>query len=240
VGNGWRMGGALGYTNSYGTAQGLASNSDVDSYSATIYGGKAFAVGPGKLNLTLGTAYTWHDIQTRRNANAAGVGETLKADYHASAGQVFTELGYALPLNERVTLEPFVGAGYSDLRTRSFAETGGDAALDGDAGRDKLATTTLGVHAQTTFESHGAQGLLHASAGWRHAYGDIDPQTTMAFDGSQPFTVAGAPIARDAAVLDLGVDMAVSRHTTVGVSYNGQFGAGNQLNAGMLDVKYRF
>jgi outer membrane autotransporter protein len=49
-----------------------------------------------------------------------------------------------------------------------------------------------------------------------------------------------APIAHDAAVLELGVDMAVSRHTTVGVSYNGEFGAGNQLNAGMLDVKYRF
>jgi outer membrane autotransporter protein len=53
-------------------------------------------------------------------------------------------------------------------------------------------------------------------------------------------TIYGVPIARDAAVLELGVDMAVSRHTTVGVSYNGEFVAGSQLNAGMLDVKYRF
>ncbi|HTJ99404.1 MAG TPA: autotransporter domain-containing protein [Bordetella sp.] len=240
VGNGWRAGGALGYTDSHGTVQGLASTTDVDSYSAAIYGGKGFDAGPGRFNLTVGAAYTWHDIKIQRGVNAAGMNESLKADYHASTGQFFTELGYALPLNDRASVEPFVGADYSDLHTRAFSESGGDAALNGKPGRDQLGTTTVGVHAQMAFESEGAQGRLHTSVGWRHAYGNVEPGTTLAFDGSQSFTIYGAPIARDAAVLELGVDMAVSRHTTVGVSYNGEFGAGNQLNAGMLDVKYRF
>ncbi|WP_454688529.1 autotransporter domain-containing protein [Achromobacter aloeverae] len=240
VGNGWRVGGALGYTDSHATVRDLSSTTDADSYSATIYGGKGFEAGPGKINVTVGAAYTWHDVKTRRSVDAAGANESLKSNYHASTGQFFTELGYALPLNDRVSVEPFVGADYSDLRTRGFAESGGDAALAGKPGRSQLATTTLGLHAQTTFESAGAQGRLHATVGWRHAYGDVDPKATLAFDGSQPFTVYGAPVAHDSAVLALGVDMEVSRHTTVGVSYNGQFGAGSQLNAGMLDVKYRF
>ena len=57
---------------------------------------------------------------------------------------------------------------------------------------------------------------------------------------SQSFTVAGAPIAHDAAVLELGVDMAVTKNTTVSVAYDGQFGAGNQQNSGSINVSWRF
>ncbi|ARP81994.1 hypothetical protein CAL12_15015 [Bordetella genomosp. 8] len=240
VGNGWRVGGALGYTDSDIDVHQRGSTSDVDSYSATVYGGKAFDAGAGKINLSVGAGYTWHDIRSKRDVNAAGADQELKADYRASTAQVFTELGYAMPLNERVTLEPFIGGSYSDLRTRGFAESGGDAALSGDSASNKVAATTLGLHARMTFDSAGAQGSLHGTLGWRHAYGDVTPDTTMAFDGGQPFTVAGTPIARDAALLQLGVEMAVSRSTTVGVAYGGQFGDGNKQNTGTLDVRYRF
>ena len=50
----------------------------------------------------------------------------------------------------------------------------------------------------------------------------------------------GAPIARDAAVIELGVGIDVSKRTTVGVVYGGQFGYGNRQNSGTLDVRYRF
>jgi outer membrane autotransporter protein len=240
VGDDWRLGGAIGYTGSHSSAADLASKADIDSYSATIGGGKAFTAGPGQLNLTLGAAYTWHDIRTQRTIGVGGLHQVLMASYGASTSQFFAELGYALPLNDRVTLEPFVGLDDSDLRTRGFSESGGDAALDGASGRNHLATTTLGLHVETTFDSDGVQGGLHGSVGWRHAYGDVDPETTLAFNGSQPFTVGGAPIARISAVLELGMDIAVTKHTTVGMSYNGQFGSGNQLNAGMLNVRHQF
>lgn len=240
VGGGWRVGGALGYTDGRNRLRDLDSRTDVDSYSATVYGGKAFAAGAGKINLSLGAAYTWHDVKTRRQANAAGVGEELKSSYGASTGQFFGELGYAVPLNDRVTLEPFMGASYSDLRTRGFAESGGDAALSGESARNQIAATTLGLHAQSAFESAGAAGRVRATLGWRHAYGDVNPETTLAFQGSQAFTITGAPIARNTAVLELGVDMSVTKRTTVGLNYGGQFGSGTRQNAGSLDVRYRF
>jgi outer membrane autotransporter protein len=240
LGDGWRLGGALGYTNSDIDLHARSSSNQVDSYTAALYGGKAFDAGPGKINFSLGAAYTWHDLDIKRDTNAAGVAQTLDSSYGASTAQVFTEFGFALPLNDTTTLEPFTGADYSDLRTRAFSESGGDAALDGKSNRNQIAATTLGLHAQTKFESARTQGSLTGTLGWRHAFGDVDPTTTMAFDGSQPFTIAGAPIARDAAVLQLGVNMDVSRSTTVSVSYSGQFGDGNQQNAGMVDVRYRF
>ncbi|WP_158219272.1 MULTISPECIES: autotransporter outer membrane beta-barrel domain-containing protein [unclassified Achromobacter] len=240
LGNGWRLGGALGYTDSHISIDNHSASTDVDSYSATIYGGKAFDVGSAKLNLTAGAAYTWHDLKSKRGVNAAGDFQELKADYSANTSQIFAEVGYAMPLTDRFTLEPFVGADYSDLRTRGFSESGGDAALMGRSDHSQVATTTLGLHAQTAFEVNRTAGRLRGTVGWRHAYGDVNPETTMSFDGSQAFTVAGAPLARDAAVVELGVDMAMSKFATIGLAYAGQFGSGNQQNTGSVNLSWRF
>ncbi|MFY3133869.1 autotransporter domain-containing protein [Achromobacter ruhlandii] len=237
---GWRLGGALGYTGSNASLRDRASTADIDSYSATIYGGKAFQAGAGQIEWTAGLAYTWHAIDTRRDTGAAGLNQTLKASYHAGTAQVFTELGYRLALDDRVALQPFAGVNFSDLRTRGFSESGGSAALDGDSKRNAVTTTTLGLRGEARFESAGRPGRVHAMAGWRHAFGDLDPTTTLTFNGSAPFTVAGTPLARDAAVIGLGIDMRVTASTTVGVAYDGQFGGGNRQNAGSLNVAWRF
>ncbi|WP_219274103.1 autotransporter domain-containing protein, partial [Pseudomonas sp. Xaverov 83] len=240
IDNGWRVGGALGYTDSHSTVSDRSSKFAIDSYSATVYGGKAFDAGPGKINLTAGAAYTWSDIDSRRDVNAAGLDQTLKSTSGASTGQVFSELGYALPLNNHATIEPFVGAAFSDQRLRGFSESGGSTALDGESKTNDTTTTTLGLHAKTALTALQLQGHLYGTVGWRHAFGDVTPETTMAFEGSQPFTVAGAPVARNAAVTEVGADVAVSKNTTVGVSYSGQFGAGYQQNAGNVNVSWRF
>lgn len=241
VGAQWRLGGALGYTNSRSRTGDRASSADVDSYSVTLYGGRAFEAGAGRINLSLGAAYTWHDVDTRRSTAAAGLDQTLKADYGASTGQVFGELGYAMPLNGRITLEPFVGANFSDLRTRGFSESGGDAALRGESGHSRITTTTLGLHARSDFESAGARGAVQGTLGWRHAFGDRNPLSTMSFvQGGDTFSVTGAPVARDAAVVEFGVGIDVSKRTTVSALYGGQFGDGNRQNTGSLEVRYRF
>lgn len=34
----------------------------------------------------------------------------------------------------------------------------------------------------------GSEAAFYVGAGWRHAFGDVRPATTLAFDGSQPYT----------------------------------------------------
>ena len=46
----------------------------------------------------------------------------------------------------------------------------------------------------------------------------------------------GVPLAEDSALIDAGLDFALSTNTTAGVAYSGQFGDGVQDNA----VKGRF
>lgn len=240
VGGGWRLGGALGYTDGKIRVDDRASKADVSSYSAALYGGKSFQAGAGKLNLMAGASYTWHDIGTERRVAVAGAQQKLTADYGASTTQLFTELGYAILLSERASIEPFAGLAWSDLRSRAFSESGGLAALRGQSSSDKQTSSTLGVRAQTDFTLGRAEGRLQATLGWRHAFGDVVPQSTMAFDGGQAFTVAGTPIARNAALAELGVDVAVSRSATLGLNYSGQYGGGNREHAGAVSVRWRY
>lgn len=68
-----------------------------------------------------------------------------------------------------------------------------------------------------------AKGMI----GWRHAFGDVAPLSTMRFAGAgDAFTIAGVPIARDAAVIEAGLDYAITPGATLGVTYGGQFGSG--------------
>ncbi|KAG0731401.1 hypothetical protein G6F23_015344 [Rhizopus arrhizus] len=44
-----------------------------------------------------GAAYTWHDIDAKRDVAAGSLNQRLESSYRASSTQVFTELGYNLP-----------------------------------------------------------------------------------------------------------------------------------------------
>ncbi|MYZ43355.1 autotransporter family protein [Schauerella aestuarii] len=240
VGGGWRLGGALGYIDSRSTISDTSSRTNVDSYTATLFGGRNFYVGPGHLRFTAGAAYTWHDIDTKRDVVAGSLNQRLSSSYHASSTQVFSELGYNLKLGDAYTVEPFAGLAWNNLRTRDFEESGGTAALRGKGRTDDVTSTTVGLRGAWKFGAERAPSRLTASLGWRHAMGDVKPSQTLAFEGGGTFAVTGVPIARDAAVLGLGADMTIARNTTLGIGYDAQLGGGNRQHSGLLNLAMRF
>ena len=211
------MGGALGYTDSTIRVNDRDSRAEVDTYSATVYAGKAIDAGGGrKLNVMVGSAYSWHDIDSRRQIAAGGaLNDTVKANYKASTTQVFGEVGYAIPMGPSSTLEPFVGVGYSDLRTRGFTESGSVAALSGQSQNAQTTSTTLGLRGATKVELGQTTAALRATIGWRYAFGDTKPKSVLAFESGPALTMAGSPIAKDAAVLELGAEVAISRNASL-------------------------
>ncbi|MCY1525401.1 Extracellular serine protease [compost metagenome] len=240
VGGGWRLGGAVGYIGSHNSIDDAASRTNVDSYTATLFGGRNFQAGPGHVRFMAGAAYTWHDIDAKRDVAAGSLNQQLESSYHASSTQVFTELGYNLPLGDAYTIEPYAGLAWNQVRTRGFEESGGTAALHGKGSTDDVTSTTLGLRGAWQFGSDRAPGRLTASLGWRHAMGDVKPRQELAFDGGSTFSVTGVPIARDAAVVGLGAEVAIARNTTAGVSYDAQFGGGNRQQSGLLKLAVRF
>ncbi|WMD20892.1 autotransporter domain-containing protein [Achromobacter seleniivolatilans] len=238
VGRGWRLGTAFGYADSKLKADSRAATSDTQSYTAALYGGKAFELGAGALNVLGGTAYSWHDIDTRRQIGYGSLAQNLTADYSASTTQLFAEVGYALPVTPNITIEPFAGLSWNNLRTRGFSESGGSAALSAKRQSQTLTSTLAGLRARWLVPDSAIalRGLL----GWRHAYGNVQPGTSLAFDNGNSFSVAGTPIARDAARVEFGADLVAIRDLTIGVSYAGEFGGGNRQHSGMLDMRWRY
>lgn len=242
VGDGWRLGAALGYTDGRINVDDRNSRSNVKSYTGALYGGRSWAVSQGdSLNFLAGAAYTRHAIDSRRNVTVGGA-QRLRADYSADAVQLFTELGYAMPVGMSSVLEPYASLAWQNQRSKGFAEDGGAAALQSGSQTDRLATFTLGLRGKTTLDISGAQTTLTAGLGWRHASGDVDPSRSMSFvqAGNVAFTITGAPIAKDVAVLDLGGQVALGKRTALGLGYSGQFGKGSVDHSGSLFLKVRF
>ena len=237
--SGWRLGGSVGYTNADGKVADRASESDVNSYSAAVYGGKSFGTGTGpRINVLGGLAYTWHDIATTRKVES--LGQTLKADYSAHTAQLFAEVGYAIGQYDAVGVEPFLGVNVGTQRTRGFQEHGGFAALQGASSTDDLASTTLGVRVHSDFQLAGKEGRLRATVGWRHALGDVAQSKTMAFEGGQNFTVAGSPLARNTALLGLEADVALSRSAALVLGYQGELGSGQRDHSANVKLRWAF
>jgi outer membrane autotransporter protein len=214
----WRLGLAAGYTQTSLDVDARNSSASLDNVHFALYGGTQ----QGPWGLRGGAAYSWHQIDTSRSITFPGFAELATADYDAATAQLFGEVGYAIALGA-AALEPFAGVAYVNLRTGGFTETGGVAALGaGDQSLDAT-FTTLGLRGSALLGvTNGMAVTARGTLGWRHAFGDVTPELTFALSGDVPFTIAGVPIARDAAVVEAGLDIAVSADARLGIAYSGQ------------------
>ncbi len=221
-GQDWRLGvvGAYGHTDLSQSA--LASSSDADSFSAGVYGSATH----GQHYINFGGLAGWHDIDSSRSVTIRRATQNLTASYDATSWQLFGETGYRIDRGD-TTFQPFAGLSFLQLDTDGYSETGGSAALTAASSTETTTYTTLGLRLgrQVTGEVR-----VYGMAGWRHAFGDVDPTTTFTLAGSIPFTVTGAPIAEDALVVEAGFEVDVSDTLSLSAAYDGQFGDGSTAN----------
>lgn len=235
----------LGAASLLGLAGGFSRTSfDVDTRlssgaTETTFGTLYGATSWGAVSLRGGLSYGHHDIDSRRTVVFPGFSDAVSASYRGWTALAFGEAGYRIDWG-RAMIEPFAGLSVQRLHTDAFVEEGGAAALTGYARDYDLGTTTLGVRGEARLGENGpvtVRGLL----GWRHAYGDVEPTTLMAFaGGASPFTVAGVPVDRDALVVEAGLDWQLSRDMTLGVAYAGQIGTRAQEHALKGNLVWRF
>jgi outer membrane autotransporter protein len=231
----FRFGVAGGFTRTSFEIDGRLSSGSNESVFAALYGAGEW----GALTLRLGAAYAWHDLDVNRTVRFPGFADTTGASYDGWTAQAFAEVGYRIGLGN-VHLEPFAGASVLRLHTDGFAEEGGAAALTGYAQDQDLATTTLGLRAEAQLSAElplTLRGLL----GWRHAFEDVEPEVLLAFaGGASGFTVAGAPVDRDALVVAAGLDWQASDAISLGIAYSGQIGEQAQEHALKGSFVWRF
>lgn len=224
-----------GYSRSNFDVDSRSSSGDSDNYHLGVYGGGRW----GDVALRSGLAYTWHSINTERTVAFPGFRDQLKADYDAGTFQAFGEVGYRIDLPS-VALEPFANLAYVSLHTDSFTERGAAAALSSRSNTTDTTFTTLGLRASAPLSLGTTDAKVRGMLGWQHAFGDTSPLSTVAFGTGSAFSVAGTPIAEDAAIIEAGIDFALTGNASLGITYTGQFGSGTTQNAidAKLDVRF--
>jgi len=230
-----RVGLLTGYSHTYFASNDRSSSGSSDDYHIGLYGGGRWDA----LRLTGGLAYTWHDIGTDRSVAFNGFSDRLSADYDAHTFQAFGEAGYRIDTASGF-FEPFAGLAHVNLRTGAFSEDGGAAALAAGAQSTETTFTTIGLRAATDLGLNMPRARAHGTLGWRHAFGDTVPQSTQAFAGGDAFTVAGTPIAEDAAVIEAGLDFDIAAGARLGLSYNGQIAADAREHGFKAKIDVRF
>jgi outer membrane autotransporter protein len=231
----WRLGVLAGYgQTSFGVVDRSSSGSSND-YNLGIYGGTEW----GDLSFSAGASLGWHQVRTSRSVALPGLVETLKGDYDAQSRQAFAELSYDL-MSGPAVLEPFVNLAYVSLETQDFAETGGAAALRSNGYTTDGLFTTIGVRGSVEFDMGELPTTLTGMIGWRHAVDDVVPGSTHAFAGGSNFTVAGAPLTKDAALVQAGLNFELSPQSSLGVSSNGLFSTDSTDHGVKLDFRMRF
>lgn len=233
--SGWRLGVVGGYSQTDLDTKDRYASATSDNWHLGVYGGNQW----GPIGLRAGLVQTWHSIDSSRSVSYTGFSDSLDADYDARTFQAFGELGYRIDM-AAASFEPFANLSHVRLHTDGFTEKGGAAALSVNGETTSTTFTTLGLRASAPLQLGATTANLHGTLGWRHAYGDITPESTQYFAGSNAFTVEGIAIAKDAALIEAGFDVAITEASTLGLSYVGQLGndtTQNGFNA-TLNVKF--
>ena len=124
-------------------------------------------------------------------------------------------------------IEPFAGLAWVHTDTDAFSERGGAATLRGASADRNAGYSTLGLRVATSFVTpSGAVLSPRASVAWQHTFGDVIATQNLAFlSTGAGFSVSGAPLARDVAVVEAGLDWAISPAAHLGVFYTGTIGS---------------
>ena len=225
-----RLGFAGGYTRSNFNSTTAAASGSADSYHMALYGGWQ----GGAWALRGGGSFTWNDIDTSRQVTVVGLGGAQNGSYADKTWQAFGEAAHNFAFGA-AALEPFANLAY--VHIEGGVNESGLAAMSGSTGFDTT-YTTLGAHGVYALPGNFT---ARATLGWQHAFGDLSPITTLAFQpAGAAFGLAGSPIARNALVTELAVDYAIGPTASIGLTYAGQYSGSASENSAKADFTLRF
>lgn len=231
----WLFGLLGGYGQSKLDVAKVASSAESKDYHLGLYAGTEL----GKLGIRTGAGYSWHSIDTARNVHAGAFTDSLTASYHASTFQAFGEVSYSIDLPS-ARLEPFINLAYAHLRSDGFMEQGGAAALTVSGQSMDTGYATIGARMEHEFQINTVKAKAKAMLGWQTAFGDTNPKSLHSFGGGSDFANVGMPIARNASVIEAGVDFDLTPRSTLGFSYRGQIAENARQHGinGMLSIRF--
>ena len=252
---GWAIGFAFGMIAGETDIDGRHSSAETETWAAGMYGSARFDLGeetasPLPLDISYGLFGAFHSIETNRSVLFDSFDEHLTADYEATSFQVFGEIGSRFEITNNIALRPFAGVSHVSLATDGFTETPlpgstSYSALTSQSDTLSLTTTTLGWRSETTIKLPGSgernrQIKLNGMVGWRHDFGDYEPGTVLFFEGSDPFTITGSPLAEDTLVTGMTISAEIAPNFFASATHVGHLSETSQAHEFAVGLSVRF
>lgn len=227
----FRLGG--GFSASVTETSVAASRANTMGYHALLYG----TYHQNMIRLNGGVVQSW---------SVATVNRTLPLDDQGNASgtvasrstQVFADLSTPIKIQPNTTLSPFGQLSQIWLHTSNFGETGAEAGLNGQAATASTGFGTLGARLSHQWQTGETHWQASVSAGWQRAWGDRSPTTTLAFATGPDFTVSAAPIAKDSAVIEVGIGASLGPSSRLNLVYSATLAG--QSNSQMLQAQLQW
>jgi uncharacterized protein YhjY with autotransporter beta-barrel domain len=223
---------AGGGTN-WNLAQGLGGGRS-DAFQAGVYG--ISRAGPAYLSEAL--AFSNHWFSTNRTA----LGDQLTAGFTGQDYGARIEGGYRYAALPTLGITPYAALQAQNFRTPSYTETdlaGGGIGLDYTAMNATDIRTEIGSRFDAPTLLSGTPLILYGRLAWAHDFVG-NPALSAAFEAlpGSSFTVNGAPIPRNSALVSAGAELIISSHLSLLARFNGEFAANSQTYAGTGTLRY--
>ncbi|MDO8287981.1 MAG: autotransporter domain-containing protein [Parvibaculum sp.] len=233
VGEASRVGVALGYSRSNFDVSARSSSGGSDGFHVAGYGGTKLGI----VDLGSTVSYSYGRSEAERTVIVGLLTNNLAADYDTHTFQASVEAATDIDMSS-VVLTPFAGLAVTHARTDGFTETGGPAALTVSASDNTTGVSSLGLR----LRRETGKVALSGSLAWRHAFGDVDPASRIAFASAPAtsFLVRGAPVSEDALAVGSYLGLEITDRTTLTLGYDGEFASDVRDHSLKAEVRVEF
>jgi outer membrane autotransporter protein len=228
------LGAAMGGSSSNFSVRDRGTSGHLDAVHLGGYGvktwGSTYAAG------ALGFSTIRND--TSRTIAGLGPAQVATGNFGSNLLSGRLEVGSTRPFG-RVAVTPFVAVQFAELWQSGYTEANVAPAGAGPLGLSYAAQTAaslptfLGAQVDGRFDLPFAAVSPYARLSWMHEFSPTR-QISPSFIGlpGTSFTVVGAPAARDAAKVEVGSKLAISRSVKAFVSFDGAFAERSEAYAG--------
>ena len=206
-----------GTTDSDASADGKVESNDIHF---GVYGENAWDA----LGVTYGFTYTSQDRDAKRSLLVKDQVGFNSVNYDAEVMQVFGEVSYKGFNSDAFTVEPYAGLSYMKISADSFTEKVGSHEFKTQLDDQKVGTVNVGVRGAMPFSVAGLNMAVKGDVGYMQFFGDKESTAKMTLGDAGTANLKGEELSGMGAV-GLGVDAAIGKNTTIGVSYTGAFGS---------------
>lgn len=211
------VGGALGYLNSRGDANGIsASRFSFDAFSASAYGRYAF--GDFTIRGSVSGAITDTDVKRSIAFGPLGAQASGGASGYSLSGNAM--LGYRIPLAARIELNPELGFNLDRIQRDAIVEQGAGALGLTVSGQSVFAARSLLGARLSSFIGAEEALRLDLRAYWSHELADNAMVSRNDLLGAG-FAVRSAKASRDGAVIGASLSGRIAPGIELAASYDG-------------------